>query len=69
MDQQEIIAEIENRAAKLGVPISKVCEQARVHPTTFSRWKLTEKNPRPVGATIKSLHALTSTLDDLEQAA
>lgn len=66
MDQQDIIATIENRAAKLGVSISEVCQQAGVHPTTFSRWKRSEKNPQPIGATIKSLSALTDALDRLE---
>jgi hypothetical protein len=67
MDQQEIIAEIEGRAVKLGVPISRLCEQAGIHPTTFSRWKLSDKNPDPIGATLKSLHALTNALDELER--
>lgn len=66
MDQQEIIAEIESRAARLGLTISKVCEVAGIHATTFSRWKLSERNPEPVGATIKSLNALTTALDQLE---
>ncbi len=63
MDQQTIIAEIEARAAALSLSISEVCRQAGVHPTTFSRWKLSEKNPDPVGATIKSLRALCDILD------
>lgn len=66
MDQQEIIAEIESRAAKLGLTMSDLCQAAKVHPTTFSRWKKSEKNPEPVGATIKSLNALTTALDSLE---
>lgn len=67
MDQQEIIASIEARAEALGLPMSKVCELADIHPTTFSRWKQSEKNPEPIGATIKSLNALTSALDELER--
>lgn len=66
MDQQEIIAGIEDRADKLGVPISKLCEEAGIHPTTFSRWKKSEKNPDPIGATLKSLTALTAALDARE---
>jgi transcriptional regulator with XRE-family HTH domain len=66
MDQQAIIAEIEERAKKLGLSISEVCRRAGVHPTTFSRWKLSELNPDPVGATIKSLRALTDVLDGEE---
>lgn len=67
MDQQEIIAGIESRAAKLGLSVSKLCEIAGIYPSTFSRWKLSEKNPEPIGATIKSLHALTTALDELER--
>lgn len=66
MDQQGIISDIEERAAKLKLPISEVCRVAGVHPTTFSRWKRSEKNPQPIGATIKSLSALTEALDRLE---
>lgn len=66
MDQQDIIATIESRAAKLGLSINDVCQEARVHPTTFSRWKKSEKNPQPIGATLKSLSAITDVLDRLE---
>lgn len=66
MDQQDIIATIEGRAAKLGLSINDVCQQAGVHPTTFSRWKLSEKNPQPIGATLKSLSAITDALDRRE---
>jgi transcriptional regulator with XRE-family HTH domain len=66
MDQQDIIAKVEGRAAKLGLSINEVCQQAGVHPTTFSRWKKSEKNPQPIGATLKSLSAITDALDRLE---
>lgn len=66
MDQQDIIAGIEERAAKLKLTITELCSEAGVHPTTFSRWKVSERNPQPIGATIKSLSALTDVLDRLE---
>ena len=66
MDQQDIIETIEGRAAKLGLSINEVCQQAGVHPTTFSRWKKSDKNPQPIGATLKSLSAITDALDRLE---
>lgn len=66
MDQQDIIATIEARATALDVPMSRVCEEANIHPTTFSRWKLSDKNPKPIGATLTSLSALTGALDRLE---
>jgi hypothetical protein len=66
MDQQDIIADIEGRAAKLKLTIGDLCREAGVHPTTFSRWKKSEKNPQPIGATIKTLSAITDVLDQLE---
>ena len=66
MDQQDIIAEIEGRAAKLKLSINEVCQEAGVHPTTFSRWKKSEKNPQPIGATLRSLSAITEVLDRRE---
>jgi transposase-like protein len=66
MDQQDIIATIEERAAKLQLSISEVCQEAGVHPTTFSRWKKSDKNPQPIGATLKSLSAITAVLDRRE---
>lgn len=63
MDQQTIIAEIEARATALKLSISELCTRANVHPTTFSRWKVSERNPEPVGATIKSLRAICDILD------
>lgn len=69
MDQQTIIADIEARAKRLNVPLSDVCKKASVHPTTFSRWKLSDKNPEPIGATIKTLAAIEGALSELEKAA
>lgn len=69
MDQQTIIAELEGRAAALNLSISEVCQRAGVHPTTFSRWKVSEKNPDPVGATIKSLRAISDVLEAAERKA
>ena len=69
MDQQTIIADIEARASALGLSMAEVCRRANIHPTTFSRWKLSEKNPDPVGATIKSLSALSDVIANAEAAA
>lgn len=68
MDQQTIINELEARAQAVGLPISEVCRKANIHPTTFSRWKHSPKNPDPVGATIKSLSALDEVLRNAEAA-
>jgi len=68
MDQQTIIATMEARARKLGLSMSEVCRRASVHPTTFSRWKLSEKNPNPIGASMRSLTALDAELTRAEKA-
>lgn len=66
MDQQQIIEAIEARAKSLGVPMNGVCRRAGIHPTTFSRWKLSEKNPKPIGATLASLGKLEAALNAAE---
>jgi len=66
MDQQHIISAIEARAKALNVPIGRVCVDAEVHPTTFSRWKKSEKNPNPIGASLRSLSAIDAALTKLE---
>lgn len=66
MDQQQIIADIETRARRAGLTIAAVCARAGVHPTTFSRWKQTERNPEPIGATLKTLDKLNGAIDELE---
>lgn len=66
MDQQAIIADLEARAKTVGLPMSEVCQRAKLHPTTFSRWKQSEKNPSPIGATIRSLAALDEVLKAAE---
>ena len=65
MDQQSVIADIEDRARRAGVSIRVVCERAGVHPTTFSRWKLTELNPEPAGASLISIGKIYSALEEI----
>lgn len=69
MDQQTVIAAIEERASKAGVSIRQLCIEADLHPTTFSRWKLSKDNPMPVGATLVSLGKLDAALRKFEDAA
>jgi len=69
MDQQGIIAAFEERAKAINLPMSEVCRRAGVHPTTFSRWKQTERNPEPIGATLTSLNKLDSALSAAENGA
>lgn len=68
MDQQTVIAEMEARADAAGVSIRQVCVKAGVHPTTFSRWKVSERNPEPIGATLQSLKKLDEALRQFEKA-
>lgn len=62
MDQQTVIADIERRALEAGLSIAAVCKEADVHPTTFSRWKESDRNPEPIGATFKTLAKLDAAL-------
>ncbi len=68
MGQQEIIANLEARAKRIGLPMAEVCKRAGIHPTTFSRWKLSERNPAPKGATIASVEKLARVIDAAERA-
>lgn len=69
MDQQQIIAELEDRAKAAGLTMGEACHRARLHPTTFSRWKLSLRNPQPVGATLESLSRLQNAIAAAEQPA
>jgi len=40
---------------------------ARVHPTTFSRWKRTLGNPEPIGANMRLIEKLYEALRDLSR--
>lgn len=68
MDQQQIIAELEGRAKAIGLTMGEACQRAKLHPTTFSRWKASEKNPTPVGATLGSLNRLQAAIAAAEGA-
>jgi hypothetical protein len=65
MDQESVIADIEYRARMAAVSIRQVCIEAGVHPTTFSRWKKSERNPDPQGANLKLVEELYKALDRL----
>lgn len=65
MDQQEIIRDIEERAWEERVSISLLCQRAGIHPTTFWKWKKSQRNPKPGGASITSLKKLFDALDDI----
>lgn len=66
MDQETVIADMEARAEAVGTSIRQVCVKAGVHPTTFSRWKHSKKNPEPIGASLQSLIKLDAALRQLE---
>lgn len=66
MDQQQIIADIEARAKAAGLTIAEACARAELHPTTFSRWKASERNPSPVNATLGSINRLRAVVDAAE---
>lgn len=62
MNQEEIIANIEARAWDVGISISALCREAGVHPTTFSRWKKSERNPEPISLTWRSIEKIYAAL-------
>ena len=66
MNQQDIIERIEARANAAGVSIAKICDEAGVARSTFSRWKVSPKNPEPIGATLSSLNKLDAALAEIE---
>lgn len=68
MDQQEVIRRYEARASDLKLSIAELCKEAGIHPTTFSRWKASEKNTRPGGMTFTSMAAIERALAAREQA-
>ena len=67
MDQQAVIADIERRARDANLSIRRICMHARVHPTTFSRWKRTLGNPEPIGANMRLIEKLYEALRDLSR--
>ena len=58
--QAEFIADIEGRAAALGVPVYMVCRAADVAPSTFYRWK------DGVGANLATIERVRDELARLE---
>ncbi|WP_422057736.1 hypothetical protein [Sphingomonas sp.] len=69
MDQQQIIADLETRARAAGLTMGEACSRAELHPTTFSRWKQSERNPNPVGANLTSINKLKAVVEAAEEAA
>lgn len=66
MNQEEIIASIEARAWEVGISINALCREAGVHPTTFSRWKKSDRNPEPISLTMRSIEKLYEALSAIE---
>ena len=65
MEQQSIVADIEERADEERVSIRFLCQRAGVHPRTFFRWKRTKNNPEPVGANMSTVNKLYAALSDI----
>lgn len=66
MNQESVIADIEARAHRAGVSIKLLCRRADVNPTTFSRWKKSDRNPNPCGASLLSIGRLYEELQAVE---
>jgi hypothetical protein len=65
--QQQLIDEYVARATRLGLTIGDICTAAGVHRTTFSRWRLSARNPKPLDAKISSLSKIHEVLERYEQ--
>ncbi len=59
MDQQTIIAEIEQRASDRGVAIVLACKRAGVNPSSFYRWRKGQPGALP------KIAAVSSAIDDI----
>lgn len=66
MDQQTVIIEIEQRAQRARVSIASLCRRVGISPSTFWRWKATELNPDPTGASLLSIGRLYAELDKID---
>lgn len=66
MEQERIIARLEARAKAAGVTMRAICISAGIHPTTFCRWKKSDRNLNPTGATLSSLNKLEAAIRDIE---
>lgn len=47
--------------------VEALCRKAGVAPSTFSRWKPSERNPQPIGAMLHSIGKLYDALDQVEK--
>lgn len=66
MDQQAVILDIERRARSARVSIASLCRRAGISPSTFWRWKATDLNPDPTGASLLSIGALYAELGKID---
>lgn len=69
MDQQQLIAGYEARAKMVGKTIAELCAEAGIACSTFSRWKVSEKNPEPIGVTFSSMKKVERALETFEEEA
>ncbi|MCP5380684.1 MAG: transposase [Novosphingobium sp.] len=65
MNQESVIADIEEKARRAGISINTLCRHADVHPSTFSRWKRSARNPEPKGASLLAIGRLYDALNSM----
>lgn len=63
MNQQQILADLEKRAADVGKPLYKIAMKAGLSASTYYRWKGTAK------ASYENIMAVTEELEKEEKAA
>lgn len=66
LDQQTVIAEIERRTQNINLTVAEICGRAGIHPTTFSRWKKTDRTPNPGGANYDSFVKIFAAIETEE---
>lgn len=66
LDQQTVIAEIERRTQNINLTVAEICARAGIHPTTFSRWKKTDRTPNPGGANYDSFVKIFAAIETEE---
>lgn len=61
---QQIIQDLERRAAAVGISVRELCTRANSAPSTFSRWK--HNHVSPLLVTVDRMHAILCELEEAQ---
>jgi predicted transcriptional regulator len=59
---QQIIQDLERRAAAVGISVRELCARANSAPSTFSRWKHNRVSPLLI--TVDRMHVILTELEE-----